>query len=168
MISSLWRRKCRNCGTNKSCVFVSLRIRSNRNSQQRMNITFCVKLPRVIVKSVQCSLNLAAQKMWETERFFGAIHSSNRVEKPKDDERGVCLKKHRRSVFKPTLSMERGVVILVISCTLFILSKLREHFKFNLISRSRDLKRFRHNKSYAYTVLGMILLQFSLSICRQM
>jgi len=36
--------------------------------------------------------------------FCGGIHSSNRVEKKReDDERGVCLIKHRRPVFKPTL-----------------------------------------------------------------
>lgn len=133
-----------------------------------MSITFCVKLPRVTMKSVQYSLNLAAQKMWETERILVEYTVQTESKKTEDDERGVCLKRHRSTVFKPTLRMESGVVISVISCIRFILSNIRGLFKLNLISRGRERARFRHNMSYACKVLVMILSQFSLYICRQM
>ena len=59
--------------------------------------------------------------MWETERFVVEYTVQTESEIPEDDERVVCLKKHKRTVFKPTLSMESGVVILIKLYIFFIL-----------------------------------------------
>lgn len=80
MISALWRQECQNCSINNSCVCVSLRKYSNRNSQQRINITFCVKFPTY--DSEACSmLSEACGTDVRNWAFCGGIHSSNRVEK---------------------------------------------------------------------------------------
>jgi hypothetical protein len=66
-------------------------------------------------------------------------HPRNRVEKKREDhERVVCLKKHRRTMFKPTPNMKRGVVIFVISCILHILSHDKRTSKFNPIRKERE------------------------------
>ena len=58
-----------------------------------MNDTFCVKFATRDIEACGMLSEAAAQKVWETERFFVAHTVQTESKEREDDEKGDCLKK---------------------------------------------------------------------------
>jgi hypothetical protein len=84
MISSLWRHEFQNCDINKSCVCVSLRKKSNRNSQERRNITFCVQFATSDSEAGAMLSEACGTEDVRNWVFCGGVHSSESIKRVDD------------------------------------------------------------------------------------